>query len=431
MTWSNLFKYIIIGLLVVGCLFVGIFGQLMETTNLVLVLGIVIVWLMAVLLFKPTVRTVLMFIAISSIKPGFFVFYLSLVFLILAYLVELSFMEKPRLIIPYPVLIFTLLVAGIQSIVNARVLSDGFRYFTTTILVPFITLLVISNAKSNENDLKTYSKFIVAVGFVLGFAGIILAILNPLSRIGSLWVTAMTINGFYLMAFFLAIGLMLIAEQMPGKYLMLFLAGIIFLGMLYTYTRITLVAVVFGFFLLMLKIKNLRKVVFLFALITPLVIPSSMISRIEVGITSDVSMLIRFIAWYHALIQIKENFFWGIGFSTWEHVSSSWVPYQLLYANHPHNVYLRVMVEMGIFGFLAYFGLIASILLKFYRSCVKPQQSRFDFAVFIAVVTVLFACITDVFIQQLGVSLPFWVLLGLMYKKAVMADEKAIELPYS
>lgn len=424
MTRSNFFKYIFIVLIAALILHAGILGQQLEIRQLIFIVGIIGIWVLAILLFKPSVFTTLLFIAVYSLKPNLFGFYLSLVFLILVFLVELVFKEKPAIIIPYPVLIFTLLVAGIQAMANARNFSDGFEYFSTTILVPFVAILATANSNSSESDLESWSRFIIVIAVVLGFIGIIISVLNPLSRIGSLWVTAMTINGFYLMAFFFTIGLMLISRKLFSKYILLFFAGIIFLGMLYTYTRITLAAVAFGFFLLLLKIKDLRKVFFLFVFLTPLLIPSSMLLRIQNGLTSDVSMLIRIVAWYHAIAQIEKNFLWGIGFNTWEHIYSSWVPYMVLYTKHPHNVYLRVMVEMGIFGFLAYFGLIASILHKFYRNCIMRNQSKFDFAVFIAVVAVLFACITDVFIQQVGVSLPFWITLGLMYKKAVIADEK-------
>jgi O-antigen ligase len=161
-------------------------------------------------------------------------------------------------------------------------------------------------------------------------------------------------------------------------------------------------------------------------LLVPLIIPSSMMQRMQLVLTSDVSLLIRIVAWYNAFIVIGKNFFLGIGFDSWKHIYLSKVPYQFLYAQHPHNVYLRVIVETGIFGFLAYFGLIASIMIKFYKKCVKPMQSKFDFAVFVGITAVLFACITDVFIQQIGVSLPFWITMALMYKKAILAEQRNV-----
>jgi O-antigen ligase len=425
MTLTALFRYSVFGFLVAVCLLAGIMTQQLEYWMLILVLGFLGFWVVTVLVFKPSVMTTLLFIAVCSLKPTVYSFYFCLGFLIISLLAEYTGKERPRLMIPFPVMLAVLFLAGVQALFNARDFGDGFEYFSTTILVPILTILVVTNSGSKESDLTTWSRFLVVVGFILGFIGVMVALLNPSSRIGSLWITAMTINGFYILVFFLTIGLLLQHRNALAKYIYVFMAVIIFLGMLYTYTRVTLVAVAFGFFLLTLRVKNLRKIVFLFILLTPLLIPSSMIYRIKTGFTTDLSMVIRVIAWYHAIIQIGKHFLLGIGFNTWRHMYSSLVPYRILYTLHPHNVFLRVMVETGIFGFLAYFGIIASILVKYYRNCVKPVRGEFNYAVFVAVAAVLFACLTDVFIQQVGVSLPFWITLALMYKKALNAEEKA------
>jgi O-antigen ligase len=430
MNWLKLAKYLVFILCIGLSLFAGQLGQNIEPGGLIYIFGLTAIWILAFILFKPSVTTTLLFIAVYSLKPSINGFYLCLGLLSMALIMEQSVRDKLKLIIPYPVLMVVLLAAGIQAILNAIVFAEDFVFFATTIIVPLVSLFTVANSVSSEKDLENWSRFIVAVAFILGLIGIVMAINNPLSRLGSLWVTAMNINGFYLMAFFLAIGLILLNKHVISRYLIVFLTIIIFLGMLYTYTRITLLAVGFGLFLLSLKIRKLKKLAFLFILLTPLLIPSSMITRIQMGFTSDVSLLIRVIAWYHALIQISRNFLFGIGFNTWKHIYSSWVPYRLLFASHPHNVYLRVMVETGIFGFLAYFGLIVAVLSKYYRFCVKPMKSKFDFAVFVAICSVLFACITDVFIQQFSVSLPFWITLALMYKKAVMSEEKVAKIPY-
>lgn len=421
---SNPIKFLFLGLLIILSIIAGNALQQIETGIYLLILGIICVWIVASLLFETSVLTTVLLIAVYSLKPHPAILYTCLILLVFSLMIELTRKRFASFTIPYPILLSLLLITGIQSIVRAKVFADGFQYFTTTILVPVITLLTIGNAEYKNNQLELWTKFIVTVGIILSLIGIVMAILNPGLRLGSLWITAMTINGFYILAFFLTIGLMLKTDDQTKKNLLILGAICIFLGMLYTYTRITLLAVAFGFIVLMLKIKNLRKILFLFILLTPLVIPSSMIQRLQLGFKSDLSLIIRFIAWYNAFKLIVKNFWLGIGFNTWEHIYSSLIPYQILYAKHPHNTYLRIMVETGVFGFLAYFGLVISIMVKFFKNCISQTGDRFNYAVFTAVLAVLFACLTDVFIQQVGVSLPFWITLALMYQQSVKEHAK-------
>ena len=227
----------------------------------------------------------------------------------------------------------------------------------------------------------------------------------------------MTINGFYTVAFFFALALG-IKSRVPRNHVLWVLAALlIFLGMMFTYTRIAVVAVVFGLLMLMAKFKRLRLWGLLMLALLPLVIPSSMMKRGEVNSFMDISILIRFVAWYKAAGVIAAHPLTGIGFSTWKALYKDMVPLPMLYAQHTHNVYLNLMVEMGIFGALAYLGIIGASIRNFYRNCVKPRKDLVAYTTMVAVLALLVACLTDIFIQQYTVSLLFWITLALLNRQ--------------
>ena len=244
--------------------------------------------------------------------------------------------------------------------------------------------------------------------------GIFVAIRNPLERLGSFWVTAMTINGFYTAAFFFAVTLALHHKQNLWKALYALAALLIFFGMLYTYTRMVILAVAFGMFLFMLKIRAMRYLGLVFVLLLPLVIPSSMSSRIQTGFSLDISLVIRGLAWYLSAQQILRHPLFGLGFSVWSTWYPTVIPLRILYAQHSHNLFLNLMVDMGIIGTGAYLYIIWKLLRSFWTGCVAKAKDIIPYGLMVAMLSLLFACITDIFIQQFSVSILFWITLGLM-----------------
>jgi O-antigen ligase len=188
--------------------------------------------------------------------------------------------------------------------------------------------------------------------------------------------------------------------------------------MLFTYTRMAMLAIVFGLGLLVFKYRRLRIWGFIAIALIPLVIPSSMMQRGEMVSMLDISILIRLIAWYKAIFVIADNPLTGIGFSTWKDIYHNMVPLPNLYAQHAHNVYINLFLEIGIIGTLAYIVIIFKSMLLYHLKAVKPKNDMVAFCVLTGMLSLLFACLTDIFIQQYAISLLFWITLALMVKES-------------
>lgn len=372
-------------------------------------------WLLSVLLFGASIRNSLLFSSLIYIKPIPTAFICVFSILLLSLLLEFQRSGLKSFVIPYPVILAILVATSVYGLIRARSDWDSHLYFLATALVPALMLVIPANSRLAKPDFLIWLKAIVLIGTFLAVVGVAMALLNPAERYGSLWITAMTINGFYTLAFFFALALGVKSGKNSARYLWYGCAFVILMGMLYTYTRITLVAVFAGMFLLMLKMKRMRLLGIGTLLLVPLIIPSSMVSRIEMGLTFDFSIFIRFLAWYYSLQQIALHPWFGIGINVWKDWYAGAVPLDMLYAEHSHNLPLKIWLELGIFGFFSYFYLIGAVLRRYYLRVVKPEAGHFHRVILIGVLALLIACLTDIFIQQYPVSLAFWTTLGFMY----------------
>ncbi|MEF3694150.1 MAG: O-antigen ligase family protein [Candidatus Cloacimonadota bacterium] len=183
-----------------------------------------------------------------------------------------------------------------------------------------------------------------------------------------------------------------------------------------------MLAVVFGMGLLILKYRKIRTWGLVAIALIPLMIPSAMLNRGEAVSMIDMSMLIRFIAWYKALGIIRNNLFTGIGFSTWKEIYQNMIPLPALYAQHAHNVYLNLLVEFGLFGTVAYLAIIYRSLRSYYQRAVRPKGDIVAYCLWTGMLSLMFACLTDIFIQQFQISLLFWITLALMMRESEPAE---------
>lgn len=395
----------------------GIFLQMQSLSFVLKGLGFMGFWITFLLLRGITLPRMLMMVSTIYLLPMEIAFYFSLGMLILVLVADFRHIHQWKLQIPYPASFFILFVFGIIALSNTYV-EGAVLYFISSIIVPLLCFVVIGNSREDKAALDLWMRLISIAAILVAVFGILIALANPTERIGSTWSNAMTINGFYILSFYFCLALAFKAKLNQNRLLWLLGALIVFLGMLFTYTRMAMLAIVFGLALLVFKYRKIRVWGFIAIALIPLVIPSSMMHRGEMVSMMDISILIRLIAWYKAIFLIAENPIFGIGFSTWKDIYHSMVPVPNLYAQHAHNVYINLLLEIGVIGTLAYMVVIFKSMLMYHLKAVKPQNDMVAFCVWTGMLSLLFACLTDIFIQQYQVSLLFWITLALMVKES-------------
>ena len=194
-------------------------------------------------------------------------------------------------------------------------------------------------------------------------------------------------------------------------------------------------------------IYSRRSMVFMFFCVLavpflPLVLPSSVVSRfLSIGNLKDSSTAYRVNIWKGCINMIKDYFFEGIGVGQ-EAFRAVYPKYSLSgieAAPHAHNLYLQIVLQIGIVGLIVFIGVIFLFLrsnLTFFRdesAAMRPSR-LLTAAGFCGIAAVLVQGMTDYIWYNYRIFCMFWLVLGITtaLRRCAAAEKtfKAPEEPY-
>lgn len=126
------------------------------------------------------------------------------------------------------------------------------------------------------------------------------------------------------------------------------------------------------------------------------------------------TLLVRFNMFYVAWRALLEHPLFGIGPGNWYAVFDRydylWQPVEQI-----HNVVLTTAVELGVFGLAAYFGMMGTVMLRFFGLARRRRDitGRLALAGLIAMMVTLLDGMADPFFREPIVFMMFWILVVL------------------
>lgn len=172
------------------------------------------------------------------------------------------------------------------------------------------------------------------------------------------------------------------------------------------YTRKTMIVVLLGVFSLP---------------VLPFVLPDSIIQRFaSIGNMADSSTAYRVHIWQGAIAMIRD--FWTSGIGVGPDVFAQVYPFYTLAgiesAPHSHNLYLQILIEMGVGGLIAFVAamvIFVQSVLTFYN---RPESGMrrdqvLSVAVMCGALAVLAQGMTDYIWYNYRIYLIFWIMVGL------------------
>ncbi len=260
-----------------------------------------------------------------------------------------------------------------------------------SILVVLVYLAFIASYFLIVNTVTTKKQFYVllsllAVGallvalygiyqYVFGFSGGDVWIDNDMfsdieTRVVSTFENPNVLGEYLLLIIPVTVALVWSAPKNYNRFYHLLITGALMLCMIFTFSRGNWIGLMVAFFLFFAFYD--RKFIWfgiLLLLLSPLFLPDSIINRfMSVGDMKDTSTSYRVNIWFGTLAMLKDYWFCGIGPGTEAfNIVYPYYAYSGVVAPHSHNLFLQILVEDGIMGFLVFL----SILIVYFKSVIS------------------------------------------------------------
>ena len=223
---------------------------------------------------------------------------------------------------------------------------------------------------------------------------------------------------------------MLVQNRGTGKKIIYTLINIaMFACLMYTWSRGAWVGVVLslGFFVLL---RDRRWLVLCVAglLLMPSVLPANVLNRLtSIGNMKDSSTAYRVSVWVASFRIAKDYWMSGIGIGTaaFEKIYPSYALNGAGFALHSHNFYIQWVVEMGVFGLLAFLAIILTAYKQI--ASIKEKSSLIrtvTLAMAGALLGFLFQGMAENLWYNFRMVLIFWIYMGILQSGVNISNEK-------
>lgn len=299
-----------------------------------------------------------------------------------------------------------------------------------------IFFLIVNNVKEEEKVEKLLAILIVIstlVGFYAiwqHYSGMDLYRHRMLEAKGNVFISIglfdhhLTFGGYYMLAFLMALAILLTTKR-SGFYRVLdFLAPVVLgLSLVFCYARSAWFGAVtgilaFGFFKGRKVILFLILGIFALCLLIYVIDPTSWDRIKEISLSRDKAESTRIRLWLTSINMIKDKPIWGIGLGNFSQLFDRYkVEGYYDTICHPHNDFLNVTVNSGILGLLAYLSIWTVFLYSTIKVILKNKKGGFSYAVqlggVISIITFLIASLFQCYYTDAEVNMLIMCILGL------------------
>lgn len=262
-----------------------------------------------------------------------------------------------------------------------------------------------------------YSLIQIGYIFYLGYT------IDPSIRIPSFLENSNNLSAYSILSIFIVLSLLINSKNKKSKAFYTSLLILLLINIIFSQSRSALLAIVFGF-LIFLILWNKRFLIFSLIIPTILfVIPQSRVRFIQIFDSSQNSS--RLNIWEITKLIIKDNPILGIGYENFSNVYSKYVQNNLSYsigegyvAFHPHNIFLKFQVELGIIGTLIFILFLISIILtlhKLFKANIMNIENKILFVGFsTSFISFILMNLIDCYLSAPKIMITFFILLGIL-----------------
>lgn len=256
------------------------------------------------------------------------------------------------------------------------------------------------------------------------------------ARVGSTFENPNVLGEYLVIIIPVAIAMLWGQRSWISRLLTIGLAGIMLVCLVYTYSRGAYIGLILAFALFaVLRDRRFIVLGIIGLLLLPFILPPSVINRFtSIGNLSDTSSSYRISVWLGSLKLVGDYWPSGIGLGL-EPFKLIYPKYSLnaAYAHHSHNIYIQLLIEMGIVGFLAFLAMVA----VYYKTLIAgffKTRDKFISTFMIAAASGMAGFLAQGMVENIWynnrVLLTFWVMLalGMAAKGIISKDNEVLDI---
>jgi len=328
--------------------------------------------------------------------------------------------------IVFPLPLLMIVIIGLLSYTKSVDPSIGRFILVYTLYVPILILLAYYGLDLTTREIRISLMVFCSVAAVIGWAGFMTYIFTGAYRVMFTWPVGAQNRGAAFLGLFLPHALVSLIDAFryrKNRLLWLTILGGLLGGVLASQTRAVLLTIFPVVFYISRHDKYAMRVLLIILLISLVALPSLLISRIAIFFGHgdvDWSSVGRIQIWMNSLEMIPKYFWTGMGISSFKHFYSVIYPHAFIEANHPHNIYLRLLFDYGIFGLIGHLWLFLGGLWIGHKAIRRGigtalhDEARTILGLNAGLIGILIAGFTDSFLTGIRVAFAFWIVFAHM-----------------
>lgn len=261
-----------------------------------------------------------------------------------------------------------------------------------------------------------YSLLQIGYTLYLGYS------IDPSIRIASFLENSNNLSAYSILSIFIVLSLLINSKTKKSKILYLLLIGLLTINIVFSQSRSALLAIILGFLLFaVLWNKKFLIISFLIPLIL-FIIPQSRVRFMQIFDATQNSS--RFNIWEITKLMIKDNPIFGVGYENFSINYPNYVANNPSYAIrdgyialHPHNIFLKIQVELGILGSIIFIVFLISIIYTLYKLIKLKSNSNLKVLIIgfsTSFATFMLMNLIDCYLGAPKVMITFILLLGIL-----------------
>ncbi len=372
------------------------------------------------------------------------VIFALIILLIISFLADRVNHSDITIHVPHPLLLCILLVAGANGLIRAVDRDMGRYFYEFAFVIPIIAFIIYYNLRPTAAEMKTFLTIVTGATALLGWISLALWIQTGIPRYIFRWESQNVAGCFMGMVLPFTLLALIDATGKRSKIIWTFIFSGVLAGILVTQTRAVLVSLFIAMVYIAFKDRRILKVMLPAILVASIALPGLIIYRLAMllgfGDNPDWSSVGRVQIWLNSINYIPRYFWFGMGIDSFKTLYPTDYPYSFIRAVHVHNVYLKWLFDLGIFGLAAYMAIILKSLMKAmravkeYLSPLVEDDRRLLLAINGGLISGLTASMVDATFHHTASALFLWTMLAFQFvivarmRETVRMTQQVLEL---